>query len=138
MDRDRNDDVFYLQPHYVYDDYEDDRNNTIIDDILDVTDLKAAIDDSLGGISDAEPDNGGEVFPEEVMDGIIFFEEYMKYTFIDCNLRQLDNDFIKERFKTLFNDKGIIPIDANLKPSAEYIKKIDCNEIGGEDNADNT
>ena len=138
MDRDRNDDVFYLQPHYVYDDYEDDRNNTIIDDILDVTDLKAAIDDSLGGISDTEPDNGGEVFPEEVMDGIIFFEEYMKYTFIDCNLRQLDNDFIKERFKTLFNDKGIIPLDANLKPSAEYIKKIDCNEIGGDDNADNT
>lgn len=137
VDRNRNDDVFYLQPHYVYDDYEDDRNNTIIDDILDVTDLKAAIDDSLPKIPDKEPDIGGEVFPEDVMDGIIFFEEYMKYTFIDCNLRQLANDFIKKRFATLFNDKGIIPIDANLIPSAEYIKKINCNESVGEENAGN-
>ena len=134
MDRDRNDDVFFLQPHYVYDDHEDDRNNTIIDDILDVTELKAAIDDSLDKLVDKEDDATGDVFPEEVIDGIVFFEEYMKFTFIDCNLRQLDDEFIKKRFEALFNDKGIIPLDANLKPTAEYIKIINCNESVGDNN----
>lgn len=129
MDRDRNDDVFFLQPHYVYDDYEDDRNNTIIDDILDVTDLKGVIDDSISGLPDDDDDNSGEIIDPDSIDGIIFFEEFMKYTFIDCNLRQLADEYIKTRFHMLFNEQGIIPVDANIHPDGRYIKKIDCNEI---------
>lgn len=133
MDRDRNDDVFFLQPHYVYDDYEDDRNNTIIDDILDVTDLKSVIDDSITG-PDPGPEPPDDIISPDSIDGIIFFEEYMKYTFIDCNLRQLEDEYIKERFHMLFNEQGVIPINANIHPDGKYIKYINCNESVGEHN----
>lgn len=131
VDRDRNDDVFFLQPHYVYDEYEDDRNNTIIDDILDVTDLKGKIDDTL---PDDDDDNSKDIIDPDCIDSIIFFEEYMKYTFIDANLRQLADEFIKKKFHMLFTEEGIIPVDANIHPSGEYIKFINCNQGVGEQN----
>lgn len=129
IDRDRNDDVFFLQPHYFYDDYEDDRNNTIIDDILDVTDLKGKIDDTL---PDDDDDNTHDVIDPDCIDSIIFFEEYMKYTFIDANLRQLANEQIKKRFHKLFTEEGVMPVDANIHPTGEYIKFINCNEGVGD------
>lgn len=132
MDRDRNDDVFFLQPHYIYDDYEDDRNNTIIDDILDLTNLKDIIDDSMPKPPDTDPDEMDDIISPDSIDGIIFFEEFMKYTFIDCNLRQLADEYIKERFHMLFDENGVMPIDANIHPDGAYIKKINCNESVGE------
>lgn len=130
VDRDRNDDVFFLQPHYFYIDGEDDRNDTLIDKLLDI--IKATIDDSLPKIPDEEPDNSGEVISPDVIDAIIFFEEFMKYTFIDCNLRQLDDETIKERFHMLFDSDGRIPINANIHPEGTYLKVINPNERLGE------
>lgn len=130
VDRDRNDDVFFLQPHYYFIDGEDDRNDTLIDKLLNI--FKSVIDDSLPKLPDEEPDNSGEVISPGAIDAIIFFEEFMKYTFIDCNLRQLDDDYIKERFHMLFDEDGRMPINANVHPEGTYLKVINPNERLGE------
>lgn len=129
VDRDRDDDVFFLQPHIVYDDgHNDDRNNTLIDDLFDQTDIRDKIDDDLPPIDPIDPPNPGPIIDPDCIDMIIFFEEYMKYTHIDPNYCQLDYDDVKEKFPMIMDEGGVCHIDGNVHPYGEYILRIDGNE----------
>lgn len=128
VDRDRDDDVFFLQPHIVTDFDDDDRNNTLIDDLFDQTDIRDKIGGDLPPIDPDDPDNTGPIISPDSIDIIVFFEEYMKYTHIDGNLAQLEYDDVLEKFPMIFDEEGICHIDGNEHLGGEYLLKIDCNE----------
>lgn len=132
VDRDRDDDVFFLQPHITYENmyeyFDDDRNNTLIDDLFDQTDIRDKIADDFPPIEPTDPDNPGPIIDPDCIDMIVFFEEYMKFTHVDANLAQLNYEDVIEKFPMIFDDNGICHIDGNKYPGGEYILRMDCNE----------
>ena len=128
VDRDRDDDVFFLQPHIVYDYFDDDKNNTLIDDLFDETDIRNKIGDDLPPIDPTDPDTTGPIISPDSIDMIVFFEEYMKFTHLDGNLAQLDYEDVKEKFPMIMDENGVCHVNANNHLGGEYILRINCND----------
>lgn len=126
-DRNRDNDVFFLSPHYDFDTYDIDRNDTIIDKLMRVglADIIAASKDP---IDDTEPDIGNPgVFGPGVLDAIVYFLEYLKYSYINCNYKLLTTE-VKEKFPFYINPDGVMGINANVHPSGVLYKVINCNK----------
>lgn len=129
--RDRDPEVFKLPSHDPEFDSRD-WNNSIIDDIIDqVEDFKDIIE---GNKPQIDPDNSFPDNSEGVLDNIdsvIFFDEYLRYSFINCNWKQIKDEFV-ESFPTLFDEQHIFNIDCNdgAIPSTggQLIKLIECNK----------
>jgi len=114
-----------------------DWNNTIIDDLMNVIyDLKETIDNTKPTIENEEGEIATNVAKN--IDGLVFFFEYMMYTFINANKRQITQEF-KELFPSLLTENAIMPIDSNdgaiknNEISGYLIKAIDCNIQKGEE-----
>lgn len=126
IDRNRDNDVFYLAKHKAGE-YPDE-NNTIMDDIFDALNgFKQIVDATKKNIPIGEDMTGDGIYGDNVIDALIFFEEYLRYTFINANWKQLTQK-IKEKFSVLINEYGVMPIDSNIHPNAKLLKVIDCNK----------
>lgn len=129
--RNRDPEVFRLGP-----------NNTIMDDLMnEVGGLKEIID---GTKSLIDPNDETREIATDVcknLDALIFFYEYLVYSFINANKRQITQE-IKDAFPSLINDQGIIEIDSNIgciddgSIGGYLIKLIECNYINDERSAD--
>lgn len=123
----------------IIDDEDDiDWNNTIIDDLMnDILDLKGIIDKTKQKI---DPNNESRNTASNIaanIDALIFFYEYLTYTFINANKRQITQE-IKDEFPSLLEPNGVMSIDGNdgtenKLAKAFLIKDIKCNIAKGED-----
>ena len=79
-------------------------------------------------IDNSEPDIGDPgVFGPSVLDAIIYFLEYLKYKYINCNYKLLSAE-VKKKFKFFINPDGIMGINANIHPDGILYKVINCNK----------
>lgn len=133
--RDRDPDVFKLPSHDPeFDDI--DWNNTVIDDLLDeIGGLREVIANTKDVI---DPDNKNNIVTGVVknLDALIFFYEYLMYTFVNANWHQITQE-IKQAFPTLVNENGVLTIEGNVPTDTALdcvlVKILDCNLIGGDD-----
>lgn len=127
FDRDRDNDVFFLSPHYAQDKYSIDRNDTIIDKLIHagLRDIIALENDP---IDNTEPDIGDPgVFGPGVLDAIVYFLLYLNPKYINCNYKLLPS-IVKEKFKFFINPDGVMGVNANVHPSGVLYKVINCNK----------
>ena len=126
-DRDRDNDIFFLSPHYSQDIYSIDRNDTIIDKLI-----KAGLADIIANekdpIDNTDPDIGEPgVFGPGVLDAINLFLQFIKFKYIHCNYKLIPEN-IKKKFNFFINDDGVLGINSNIHPSGVLYKVINCNK----------
>lgn len=133
FDRNRDNDVFYLSPHYNQDMFDIDRNDTLIDKLIHAG-LRWIIELDKDPIDDPEPDIGDPgVFGPGTLDAIIYFLYYLRFTYINCNYKLLTAE-VKRKFKFFINPDGVMGINGNIHPSGVLYKVINCNKgVGGMD-----
>lgn len=133
FDRNRDNDVFYLAPHYKQDMFDIDKNDALIDKLMKVG-LRWIIEPTKDPIDNTEPDIGDPgVFGPGVLDAIVYFMLYLKYSYINCNYKLLTKE-VKEKFKFFINPDGVMGVNANIHPSGVLYKVINCNKgVGGMD-----
>lgn len=127
FDRNRDYDVFFLSPHYEQDIYDIDRNDTIMDKLI-KTGLADIIAAEKDPIDNTEPDIGGSgVFGPGTLDAIVYFLNYLTYSYVNCNYKLLSAE-VKKKFSFFINSQGVLGINANVHPSGVLYKVINCNK----------
>lgn len=130
--RDRDPEVFHL-PHRHPEFEPGDWNNTIIDDLMDdIHGLKDIIDETKPEI---DPENKVPSIAKNILeniDAMIFFYEWLLYSFLNANWQQITPK-VKDTFPMLLDEYNIMHINANdnIHPIDEYngmiVKLIECN-----------
>lgn len=127
IDRNRDNDVFYLSRVDNKDIYDIHKNHTIIDKLI-----HAELGDIIGNqrdpIDNTEPDIGDPgVFGPKVLDAVNYFLMYLKYSYVHCNYKLLSSE-VKSKFGFFINEDGVMGINSNIHPSGILYKVINCNK----------
>ena len=127
FDRNRDNDVFYLDRVENKDIYDIHKNHTIIDKLIHA-ELGDILDEQRDPIDNTEPDIGDPgVFGPKVLDAINYFLIYLKYSYIHCNYKLLSSE-VKDKFGFFINEDGVMGINSNVHPSGVLYKVINCNK----------
>ena len=127
IDRNRDNDLFYLSRVDNKDIYDIHKNHTIIDKLIH-SELGDMIDEQRDPIDNTEQDIGYPgVFGPKVLDAINYFLLYLKYSYVHCNYKLLSSK-VKSKFGFFINEDGVMGINSNVHPSGVLYKVINCNK----------
>lgn len=126
-DRNRDNDVFYLEEMENKDMYDIHHNHAIIDKLIHA-ELGNIISDQYDPIDNTEPDIGDPgVFGPKVLDAVNYFLLYLTYSYVNCNYKLIPPE-VKEKFSFFINEDGVMGINSNVHPSGILYKVINCNK----------